>query len=82
VNRYIPASERLMTNHELLERAGALAKQGKIYVETADGQRLKVKAFGGTMLAFPRVYHTFGYVEISWTLLQRVAEGKTKTILI
>jgi hypothetical protein len=80
MNRYLPPSERLSTNHNIMERANVRAKGGTIYVETADHQRLKVKTFGGVTLPFPRAYHAFGHVEISWTLLQRVADGKTKTI--
>jgi hypothetical protein len=80
VNRYIPPSERISSNTQLLARASERAQRGQIFVESEDGQRLKVKTFGGTLLDFPRAYHAFGYVEISWTLLQRVADGKTKTI--
>jgi hypothetical protein len=80
VNRYVPASERLSSNHQLIERANGRAKHGKVFIEAEDGQRLKVKTFGGVLLDFPRAYHAFGHVEISWTLLQRVADGKTTTI--
>jgi hypothetical protein len=81
VNRYIPASERISSNHQLIERANRHATLGKVFIESEDGQRLRVKTFGGVLLDFPRAYHAFGYVEISWTLLQRVADGKTHRIL-
>lgn len=70
-----------MNRYDLLDRANERAKEQHVTLENDRGLGVPVRWFAGARMEFPRAQTDYGSVEISWALLERIANGETSRIL-